>query len=100
MDDLEIPAFLRREYVPTPPMTASRRSRPKKIPYPKDGNKCVRMRAKLAPGTRTSSAAAPSGCGKGSVKQIAGRELTRPANPRSHTTVESLKGQWLDSSIG
>ena len=46
MDDgLEIPAFLRRELPPTTPTTAQPfRRRTKKIPYPKDGYKCVGMR--------------------------------------------------------
>jgi hypothetical protein len=45
-DDLEIPAFLRREPTTTPAESPQRRSkRIKKIPYPKDGYKCVGMRA-------------------------------------------------------
>lgn len=49
MDDgLDIPEFLRRPLpltAPAPDTPIKRRARAKKIPYPKDGYKCVGMRA-------------------------------------------------------
>jgi len=45
-DMLDIPDFLRREPTTAPTEAPMHRRRQRKIPYPRDGYKCVGMRAK------------------------------------------------------